>query len=170
MSTNIALYGPSGSGKSTIAALLIEEFGYVHCRTGAACRRVCLHLFQSDSKTLLNQVTDAMRSVDEAVWLRAAIAEVKHTDSPVVFDSMRFRYDLTYLRERGFSTVHVRATDAQRAERLAARGQVYDPRTDGLHPAEIELADETFDYTLDNRGGLVELNEDVRRVLRELLA
>lgn len=166
---NIALYGRTGSGKTTVAEVLVEEYGYSHRKTGAACRALCLDLFGSEDKALLNKVTDALRGIDPAVWLRAAIRDSRQdTGRPIVLDSIRFRPDYQYVVERDFVTIRITAPSGARVERLAGRGQEFDVLRDDLHPAEIELSSEAFDYTIDNsalRSGLI---AEVRRVAGEL--
>jgi dephospho-CoA kinase len=132
---NIALFGHSGSGKTTIADWLVFNRGFVRCSTGAACRSVCHTLFQSESKTLLNQVTDALRAIDRAVWLRAALS-VDTGNKPIVFDSMRFAGDYDFLRDRGFATWKIIAPRDVRLDRLRARGQEFDPLIDDYHSGE----------------------------------
>src|SRR4051794_34749112 len=117
MLRNVALYGRSGSGKSTIAELLTRQ-GYQHIKTGAACRKLCLDLFDSDAKTLMNQVTDALRAIDQTVWLRAALREA--LSPPFIFDSMRFPQDYVRLRDEDYLLVRVEAPRQERIRRLAA--------------------------------------------------
>lgn len=151
MGPHIALYGRSGSGKTTVAEYLVSTHHYSYCSTGAACRQVCRLLFNSESKKVLNQVTDAMRAIDENVWLRTALASAP-SDSPIVFDSMRFDTDYRYLRERDFEVWQVDAPLEVRAGRLRERGQEFDPARDDLHPAEVELHGREFDYRIWNCG------------------
>jgi dephospho-CoA kinase len=146
---NIALYGRSGSGKTTIAQFLVKNYGYNRCSTGDACRHVSKFLFQSESKKILNQVTDAMRIIDQNVWLRTALTLVPD-DSLIVFDSMRFFNDYNYLKARSFSLWKVEAPIELRLERLYQRGQLYDLEEDENHITETELEKYTFDYTIDN--------------------
>jgi dephospho-CoA kinase len=148
---DIALYGHSGAGKTTVADWLVSNRGFVHCATGAACRGICQMLFQSESKTLLNQVTDALKAIDEHVWLRAALSE-NVVGKPVVFDSMRFLSDYRFLRERGFSTWKITAPLEVRVGRLRARGQEFNPDVDDRHRGETELAGSAFDVVIDNGG------------------
>jgi dephospho-CoA kinase len=166
---NIALYGRSGSGKSTVAEILVRDYGFIHCKTGAACRRLCRELFGSEDKGLMNQVSDALRALDPAVWLRAAMSEVRTgNDAPLVFDSMRFQPDYAFLRDRGFITLQLVASPEQRVDRLHARGQPFDLLTDDLHAAEIELAALAFDHSIDNKQGVAELEAEVAGLAREL--
>jgi dephospho-CoA kinase len=151
---NIALYGRSGSGKSTVGSMLVET-GYQHLRTGAECRELCRTLFQSEAKTVMNRVTDALREIDPTVWLRAAL--VGASDAPVVFDSMRFPQDYAYLKERRYLLVRIDTPTALRLERLKSRGQEYNPARDDFHDTEILLDAYEFDCALLNSGSLADL-------------
>jgi len=146
---DIALYGRSGAGKSEIAQILVADFGYTHYKTGDACREIARRLFGSEDKTLLNRITDALRAIDNDVWLRAALPTTEITD-PIVFDSLRFPTDYEFLQAKGFALWRVEAPPALRVERLAARGQQFDPQHDESHPAEVSLAEHMFDVTIEN--------------------
>jgi dephospho-CoA kinase len=161
---NIALYGRSGSGKSTVAQFLVTQHGYQHAKTGAACRNLCRELFGSESKSLMNEVTDALKRIDDSVWLRAGLAGLRD-DSPNVFDSMRFKGDYKFFYAHAYVLVHIRAPAELRASRLGGRGQPFDPSIDEIHPAESELESFTFDFTIDNASDLTGLRRQVEQLL-----
>lgn len=148
MSKNIALSGRSGSGKTAVAEYLISEHGYTRCSTGQACREVCKILFGTDSKAILNKVTDAMKTVDADVWPKAAMSSVVGKE-PIVFDSMRFASDYLFLKERGFVMWRIEAPLAVRLPRMEKRGQVVQPEDDE-HRAETELDQHEFDQVISN--------------------
>jgi cytidylate kinase len=160
---NIALSGKSGSGKSTLADILVEEYSYVQCKTGIACRTIARDLFGSESKELLNRLTVAMRGIDDGVWLRAALEGVD--GRPIVFDSMRFPEDYGYFKERGYALWKLDAPVEVRAERLSRRGQEFDPDRDDDHPAENSLRGFDFDRTFQNLGSIDELRDTVREAI-----
>jgi cytidylate kinase len=150
MNNKIALSGRSGSGKTTVAEYLVNRHGYVRCSTGAACRDVCTRLFGDESKAMLNKVTDALKAVDPDVWLRAALSCLDK-DTLVVFDSMRFASDYTFLKNQGFEMWRLEAPLAVRLVRMERRGQHVRPEDDE-HRAETELDRHQFDRFLDNSG------------------
>lgn len=119
----------------------------------------------------MNRVTDALRDIDPAVWLRAALRDCADDQSTaVVFDSMRFEPDYTFLHDHGFVMIRVDAGAEARALRLADRGQSFDLLKDDLHPAEIELARASFDFTITNDGDVDNLHAQVRKIMEELRA
>jgi cytidylate kinase len=161
----IALSGRSGSGKSTVAQYLIERHGYVRYSTGVACRELCNRFFGNESKAILNKVTDALKAIDQDVWLRAALSSFEPT-RPAVFDSMRFSNDYTFLQKQGFIMWRVEAPLPVRLRRMAERGQIVSPEDDE-HAAETELDSYSFDQLLDNtEDGVESLARKVEKALK----
>lgn len=148
MAIKIALSGKSGGGKTMIAEYLVEKHRFVHCSTGAACRELCRKLFGTESKSILNRVTDAIKAIDPDVWLRAALASVDE-DRQVVFDSIRFASDYTFLQTRGFVIWRVEAPIEIRLRRMKTRGQIVSAEDDN-HRAETELDNHRFDRIVNN--------------------
>jgi len=144
----IALSGKSGSGKTTVAEYLVSKHGYVRCSTGDVCRDLCRRLFRTESKAILNKVTDALKAVEPDVWVNAALSSLgEHT--LVVFDSMRFASDYNYLRKQGFTMWRIDAPLEIRLLRMESRGQLVS-REDDEHRAETELDEHHFDQIVNN--------------------
>jgi hypothetical protein len=129
---------------------MVKEYGYVRCSTGEACRDICRRLFGTESKAVLNRVTDALKAIDPNVWLKAALSPIDG-QSLVVFDSMRFGADYVFLQTQGFTMWRVEAPLAIRLLRMESRGQLVTPLDDD-HPAETELDGYRFDRVFDNCG------------------
>jgi dephospho-CoA kinase len=165
---NIAIYGQSGSGKSTIATYLEIKYNYVHCHPGARCRELALELFNTDSKAVLNALSDCLRCIDTSVWLRAALGGVPSA-SKVVFDGMRYEQDLAYFREHNFSTWHVTCDSSTRRERLKRRGQVF-VADDETHLGETELQKAHFDVVITNEADESSLLTQVDAALGEIVS
>jgi cytidylate kinase len=167
MYKDVALYGKSGSGKSTIAGVL-KAAGYQHLRTGAACRRITQDLFGTESKALTNQVTDALRGLDELVWVKRALRD-REEGKPAVLDSMRYEADFEFLTALGFVAVKVTASRPMRLQRLSQRGQVFDEARDEIHPTETDLDHYPFAVEVENSGSRDEIELAARHLLGSLL-
>ena len=149
MKSNIALFGRSGSGKTTIARHLEQHHHYFLASSGALCRNISQLLFRSQSKTILDRLTDAVKAIDEEAWLNAALRDVPD-HRPIVFDSMRFDVDYRALRSKGFLLWRIEAPLAVCVERLGERGQEFNLGVDDTHPAESQLETFQYDYCIKN--------------------
>ena len=165
MRRNIAIFGRTGSGKSEVSSYLVEKYHYQHCHPGKLCREISLRLFQSDAKTILNQVNDAMRAIDPNVWLSAGLRDCS-TTMPIVVDGMRFESNYQLLNSRGFWLWRVTADAAHRKSRLEERGQTFDWANDTAHPGEIELERRHFQVEIANDAGRDELRALVDKLMR----
>ncbi|MBI4664998.1 MAG: hypothetical protein HY751_01170 [Nitrospinae bacterium] len=165
MYPNIALTGRSGAGKTTVAGYLAEHYRYAIASTGTVCREVCGILFGSQSKTVMNQVTDAMRALDESVWMSAALRRVP-AGRPVVVDAARFKPDMELLRARGFVFWRVEAPLAECVRRLSERGQEFSLGVDDIHSSETEWAQWPADVAIANHGPI---HEELYRLVEAAL-
>lgn len=162
---HIALIGKSGAGKTEIANFLCSQYSYVRASSGDVCRDVCQRLFRSESKQLMNAVTDAMKQIDDQVWVKTALAAIAD-GGPIVFDSVRFFGDLKALESIGFQFWRVLASEAVRNDRLRLRNQDYEPSRDGDHRSETELDGVTVTIVIENDGSdICQLHRDVNTAL-----
>jgi dephospho-CoA kinase len=165
--TNIALYGRTGSGKTTVALYLVQRHQYAHRHPGARCRSLALELFGTESKTVLNALSDCLRSIDANVWIRAELKREPDDSRLIVFDGMRYQEDLAFLRSLGFSAWQVVCDSKARRDRLSRRGQVF-TATDETHSAETDLEDARFDVVLTNDGTVAQLYGQVDAMLQQI--
>lgn len=98
---------------------------------------------------MLNRVNDALRSIEPNIWLRLGYQAMESRNG-VVIDGIRFESNIEFCRLHGFRLVKIVASEPVRLRRLAARGQVFDPLTDGGHAGEMEIENAAFDYTVRN--------------------
>src|SRR4051812_38243332 len=96
----IAVHGLAGSGKSVVARRLRDLHGFEYASSGAICRKVCQLLFDHEERHALNKISQAMRGIDQQVWVKAALRQVH--GKRVVFDSIRYLDDAEHLRAKGF--------------------------------------------------------------------
>lgn len=162
-SKRIALIGKSGSGKSTVASLLQLYCGTTRISTGAVCRRISMQLFGNEFKSSTQSIDDALTQIDPSVFLNAALLNVGD-DCSICIDSLRFQSDLVLARERKLITIRIVAPDELRFSRLERRGQVFDPRTDGIHRSETELDEAEVDFTIENMGDIAALERAVHAI------
>jgi dephospho-CoA kinase len=159
MLPNIALWGKSGSGKSVVARHLADNYGFIHCSPGKICRRMCLELFDSEDRGILNAFNDAVRSIDPMVWLRTATKGVP-PQKQIVFDSIRFNPDWLYFKQRGFQLWKIDCNGERRGSQLVQRGQTF-KAADDIHPGEVELEGMQFDCILKNDSDIQDLLKQV---------
>jgi cytidylate kinase len=166
---NIALSGRSGSGKTTIANYLAKKYNFHVCSTGALCRQVSNLLFRSESMKILQDITDAMKSIDEDVWLKGALYNAPQ-DTAIVFDSMRFTSDYDFLHSKNFVSLRIEASTDVCFSRLQARGQIFNREQNDMHRAEIELEDYQHDFTIVNcKTSIDELYKEVDSIVKNLI-
>ncbi len=163
----IALYGRSGSGKSTASNYLVTRYGYTHCKAGSTCRRLCLELFGTEDRTTLNRFNDAVRAIDPTVWLRKAIAI--DSNSPIVFDSMRFQDDWNFFTNLNYQTWKIDCPQEVRWDRLRRRGQIF-TEEDELHPGECQLSQNSFNSVLINYDDQESLHRQIDKLLSQYLS
>ena len=150
----VALLGKSGSGKSRAGAYLSEKLGVRYIKTGMICRQIAILLFGNDDKSSTQQLDDALTRIDRSIFLRAALRSVK-PDEGFVVDALRFANDLVLAKNLGCKTIRIVAPNALRHERLAQRGQAFNPDVDGAHRSENELDHDEIDAEVINAGELV---------------
>ena len=146
---NIGVHGFSGSGKSEVARYLVSRHGFFHVSSGEICRSVSRLLFGSEEKGVLNTISAKMREIDESIWIEAALRSTKQ--GPLIFDSLRYRSDAVFLRERGFQLWTIDCPPNICADRLRRRGQDFS-FADFSHASEVELRLFPFDVRIDNSG------------------
>lgn len=134
----VALIGKSGAGKSQVAGLLTHFTGAEVVKTGAVCREVSRLLFGNESKRSTQMLDDALTTIDESIFLRAALRG-RALEESVVIDALRFHSDVKLAKSLGFTLLRVRAPDHVRVARLRARGQDFELAADGQHRSELEL-------------------------------
>src|SRR5271155_1625467 len=105
---HIGLIGATGVGKSTVAEHLRNVHGFHIGSTGATCRSVSRLLFGNEDKSNLVAVTDALQSLDPAIFLKAALRDVP-VGHCVVIDALRYRHDYDFAVQHDYYLVRLSA-------------------------------------------------------------
>tara|TARA_Y100000817_G_scaffold256450_1_gene209765 strand:- start:3687 stop:4196 length:510 start_codon:yes stop_codon:yes gene_type:complete len=97
----IAIYGPMCSGKTTVAKILQEtDKRYSIYSFGQKIKDIAKELFQMEGKdrSLLINIADKMREIDEDVWAKYIIRQTDKNDYCII-DDLRFQNELKYLTD-----------------------------------------------------------------------
>ena len=97
----IAIYGPMCSGKTTVANILQEtDKRYSIYSFGQKIKDIAKELFQMEGKdrSLLINIADKMREIDEDVWAKYIIRQPDKNDYCII-DDLRFQNELKYLTD-----------------------------------------------------------------------
>ena len=95
----IAIYGPMCSGKTTVASIIQDyDTRYSIYSFGKKIKDLAIELFQMEGKnrSLLINIADKMREIDEDVWAKYIIQQTKNKDYCII-DDLRFQNELDYL-------------------------------------------------------------------------
>ena len=97
----IAIYGPMCSGKTTIATMIQEiNPNYKVYSFGQKIKDLAKELFNMEGKdrSLLINIADKMRDIDEDVWAKYIINLTKN-QTHCIIDDLRFQNELNYLHD-----------------------------------------------------------------------
>lgn len=143
----IAIHGLSGSGKSIVAKRMRDHHGFAHASSGAMCRTITEMLYGNQDRGALNNVSQAIRTIDKEIWIRATLRGVE--GERIVFDSVRYLQDAIILRELGFDIWKISCPTRICIDRLVERGQVFD-LSDFSHDSEREIPDDMCQNIIEN--------------------
>tara|TARA_Y100000590_G_scaffold459607_1_gene617121 strand:- start:2211 stop:2720 length:510 start_codon:yes stop_codon:yes gene_type:complete len=97
----IAIYGPMCSGKTTIASMIQEiNPNYKVYSFGQRIKELAKELFHMEGKdrSLLINIADKMREIDEDVWAKLIHNRTKN-ETYCIIDDLRFQNELNYLQD-----------------------------------------------------------------------
>ena len=95
----IAVYGPMCSGKTTVANIIQElDNRYEIYSFGQKIKDLASELFDMEGKnrSLLINIADKMREIDEDVWAKYIIKQTQHKEHCLI-DDLRFQNELDHL-------------------------------------------------------------------------
>jgi dephospho-CoA kinase len=143
----IALAGKMAAGKTELARYLHRNYGYSRLSSSELCRTIARLIFHDESRTHLNQLGDALRKLDENIWIKAILPAEQHSN--IVVDSVRYISEALFLRDLGFQVWRVTTDEKVRYQRLLTRMEpdIAD------HASEVELDNFNYDFVFDSTGG-----------------
>ena len=98
---SIAIYGPMCSGKTTVANIIKGEHDNFQIYSfGGRIKELASELFnmQKKNRSLLINIADKMREIDEDVWAKYIINKTKDKEYCII-DDLRFQNELNYLND-----------------------------------------------------------------------
>tara|TARA_B100000780_G_C21044963_1_gene419461 strand:- start:613 stop:1125 length:513 start_codon:yes stop_codon:yes gene_type:complete len=118
----IAIQGPMCSGKTTLASMITRmDSRYTKYSFGQKIKDIATELFSMKGKdrTLLINIADKMRDIDQNVWVEYVMKQVKREEYCII-DDLRFQNELDYLR--GWTIISL---TTPREERIARIRKMY---------------------------------------------
>jgi len=182
MTQLIGMSGRRGSGKDTVARLLQQlqpERNWQIRSFGDAIKSVCaaltgedvgpyysqqgkaelVPLFHRTRGEMLQQVGSALRAWETLVWVDAFFAGLPQNGCVLVPD-VRFANEADPIRARGGLMIRIEG------DPLHQRG---DGTRDDNHPSEVAMDDYGhFDFVIHNTGTFLDLERQVRELLKRL--
>lgn len=173
----IALTGEMRSGKTTVASYIEDTFYAKRFAFGDALKSITHQLFDIDSaskpRKLYQDVGQALRSVDEDVWINLLRVDIlKNTSKKdfgiIVIDDLRQPNEYEWAKANGYIIIRVEADNALRKERAALEGDDFSEE-DMLHDTESHAAGFDVDYTIINSGSTDALYRQVLSVIASIV-
>lgn len=169
----IALIGKAGSGKDYVAEHLVFHYGFQRFAFADELKKVAFQLFPEafsngqKPRKLLQELGQKMRELDEEVWIRALMRQLKHKKPErVVVTDVRQTNEYIALMRAGFVMVKIDARDEVRLERLNRRGDRF-TLDDLNHETERIIDSLPADYIFTNNGNG---EDDILERMRWLVA
>jgi len=132
----LALAGKMGAGKTSVAELLMRRHGYVRLAFADQLRTMLEPAYGKIDKAsiyatfngiisgreLLQQSGAALRTVDEAIFLRAIARRIAELTPkmPIVIDDVRLPVEAEFVRDLGFTVVRLECDAETRKRRCGA--------------------------------------------------
>src|SRR5699024_1130052 len=126
-------------------------------------------------RRLLQDVGQALRELDEDVWVRqlavtVGVYESLYVTNGIVIDDLHQPNDYEWSKDNGFTIIRINANEDTRLARASAAGD--DFTTDDLrHETELHIDDFEADYDIwnDDDVSLAELERNIDEILSEII-
>jgi len=158
MKHKIAISGKMCAGKTSVTNELLRMWGCgVRVSMATRLKELAVELFGMDpihlnkDRPLLRSIGEAMRVIDEDVWINAFMKQADKHDV-VICDDARFPNEFKALQQRGFITVRLDINPTVQRDRIMKTyPKTYQHHMEGVtHYTETLLDDcDAFDITLD---------------------
>lgn len=160
-----ALVGKSGAGKSSFGKLLASELDIPYVKTGKVCRTISKILFGTESKDDTQALDDALRTIDQSIFLKATLRESIALKGGII-DSLRFYSDYELVKSMECIVIRVTCNDEVRRNRLKGRGRAL-TNINEEHCSETDLDMVNVDFEYDNSGDSEELHKNVLKIVQK---
>lgn len=174
---NIALVGKMASGKSYYASLLRQELidhginpSIIHI--SSKIKELAVELFHMEDKDrdLLQKIAGKMREIDEDVWLKYLISNVKKEGQlPFILDDVRFKKEVDMLRDNfDLLVVKIESDDANRRSVYRSKYGRYPTVKESNDVTETSSDDIIPDMVLNNDYTEISAKRNISRILEAL--
>jgi dephospho-CoA kinase len=175
----LAIVGKMRSGKDTFAKYFTDLYEFKSLAFGNGITDVITRYFPEAFITSEKprehylKIGQSFRELDPDIWVEILadrlweIEEYKGLDTDVIVTDCRQHNEYAWLKAKGFTIIKVEAEDEVRIERMAEKGEPFNP-AQFYHDTEMATDTIPYDYLVTNNGPLGELIEQAEWVYREV--
>ncbi|MBC9786408.1 hypothetical protein H1S01_18290 [Heliobacterium chlorum] len=172
----IAITGKMRSGKDLIAEYLVRKYGFRRFAFGDGVRAVTRLIYPDiqnscmKPRSLYQQIGQALRQIDPAVWLNYTLEEIDASTNPfdsIVISDLRQPNEYKALLNNGFTIVRVQSTVENRLARMNAVGDVF-TMDDINHETESHIDNFVVNFEITNNGRSGSLYEQIEWAVKSL--
>lgn len=147
---NVAIAGPAGSGKSTIAGIFASDYGYTPYALAEPIKQIARTYLPTykDRRTAHQTIGEAIRSLDERVWVDHLLRTAAWEKS--VVDDLRLNVERIALRDAGWVILRLSVPPEIRTLRIKERDGRTMTQEQLNHRTEVEAALIDADAVIDN--------------------
>jgi len=156
----VLICGSKQSGKDTVGKILVNYYGFVRFSIATKIKEICRELFNvsvneihdeipQQSRVVLQKVANAMRSIDQDVWINYLIKSMYTTvqqGKKIVVTDVRFEREIDKLKEV-FHDVKIVVIKLKR--RIDNDDDVTETSVDLISDDKVDYVVENQDWTYD---------------------
>lgn len=171
----IAFIGGMRSGKSTVALTFMKPKSIV-LSFGSALKYHAREIFpylqgESKPRTLYQDLGQKMREIDEDVWIRHVVKDMRMFQEYGVenfyIDDLRQPNEYEWAKRNGFYIVRVDVDEETRYKRAIAKGDAFE-RKDMSHETESHYEGFDVDFVIDNNGTWSDTLKQIEEIKKEV--